>query len=176
MVCTFHHHAEDEESAVFPAAARFQGGLIAALVDEHHGLTRRELEITKSAHQILDMKDAGMRIAAGVQLNQSANALLAAYITHMNREETELVPAMREHFTDAQQAAMRGLIIGRMPPERLFAILGWMLPSLNVTELTDLLSSIKKTAPAPLLAAVTRLCADRVDPTRWGAVKARAGL
>jgi hypothetical protein len=176
MVCVFHHHAQDEESAIFPDAAKFQGSLISSLIDEHRGLTRRELEIARSAHQLLDLTDVGQRIEAGIKLNQSANELLAAYISHMNREETELVPVMRQHFTDEQQAAMRGLIMGRMVPERLFGILGWMLPSLNVTELTDLVVSVKETAPPPFFDAVAKLCVARVDPARWGAVKSRVGL
>ncbi len=176
MLCVFHYHAEDEQSAIFPAAAKFQDALISSLIEDHHGLTRRELQITQAAHQLLDLKDAGKRIEAGVRLNQSANELIAAYVTHMNREETELVPVMREHFPDEQQAAMQGQILGRMVPERLFGILGWMLPSLNVTELTNLVVSMKKTSPPPFFDAVAKLRSARVDPARWSTVEARAGI
>jgi Hemerythrin HHE cation binding domain len=175
-LCILAHHAVDEEAVIFPGAAKVGNKLIAELISEHHDLTRRELEIAKAGHEILSMDSAEARVEAGIQLNVAANQLFGAYITHMNREEVELVPLMREHFTDAEMFAMRGKIIGQTPPDRLFAILGWMLPSLNVTELSDLLSSMKGAAPPQMMNAVSDLCAARVDPARWDAVKLRVGL
>ena len=94
----------------------------------------------------------------------------------MNREETDLVPRMKETFTDAELAAIRGTIIGRMPPDRLFALLGWMLPALNATELSGLLSSFQGKAPPEFVRKVTELCAQRVEPARWATVKGRVGI
>lgn len=176
IVCVLHHHAEDEESVIFPSVSNFDGSLITTLVNDHHELTRRELALGKSAHELLAMKEAEARLHAGVRLNQSANDLFAAYITHMNREDNELVPLMRKKFTNEQMAEMRGKIMGGMPPERLFAILGWMLPSLNVHELSELISGLQKGAPPPLVQGVVSLCAAKVEPTRWKAVRDRVGV
>ena len=166
----------DEESVIFPSAAKFGNQLITELIAEHHDLTRREHEIAKSGHEILEMPSAERRLEAGARLNVMSNQLFAAYITHMNREETDLVPLMREHFTDPEMAAMQGKIIGQMPPERMFAILGWMMPALNVTELAHLLTSLQQGAPPPVMKAVSDLGAARVDPARWDAVKLRVAL
>lgn len=176
IVCVLNHHATDEESAIFPAAAKAGDPLVTSLIEEHHGLTRREMALARESHALLSLESPEARVAAGIRLNQSANDLFGAYLAHMNREELELVPLMREHFTDEQQIAMRSAIIGGMPPERLFSLLGWMLPSLNVTELAALLSSIRKTAPPPVVKAVTDLGAAKVDPTRWAEVKLRVGM
>ena len=175
-LCILAHHAVDEESVIFPSAARVGNTLITELISEHHDLTRRELEIAKAGHELLLMDSPEARIQAGAQLNVTANQLFGAYITHMNREEAELVPLMRENFSDPEMGAMQGKIIGQMPPDRMFAILGWMLPSLNVTELSGLMATFKGTAPPPVLKAVSDLCAARVDPVRWDAVKLRVGL
>ena len=175
-LCILAHHAVDEESVIFPTAARAGNRLITELIAEHHDLTRRELEIARAGHELLSMGSAEARMRAGVQLNLAANQLFGAYITHMNREEAELVPLMGQHFSDAEMAAMRGKIMGQMPPDRMFAILGWMLPSLNVTELSELLASVKGTAPPQFMKAVADLCAARVEPARWAAVKLRVGL
>ena len=175
-LCLLAQHAVDEESVIFPDAARAGNQLITELISEHHELTRRELEIAMAGHELLAMDSAEARLRAGAHLNLAANQLFAAYITHMNREEVELVPLMREHFSDPEMGAMQGKIIGLMPPDRVFAILGWMLPALNATELTGLLSTFKGTAPPPLLKAVTDIGAARVDPARWAAVKLRVGL
>ena len=174
VLCVLAHHAVDEESVIFPPAAKFGNQLVTSLIMDHHDLTRRELEIAQWAHELLATSADPARVDAGIRLNRAANELFAAYIAHMNREERDLVPMMREHFTDEQQAAMRGTIIRNLPQDRLFVILGWMLPSLNATELSELLSSMKG-APPPLLKAISDLCAAKVDPARWDTVKARIG-
>lgn len=175
VLCVLSHHAVDEEVAIFPQVARVGNGLVTQLVEEHHDLTRRELALGKAGHELLAMDAADRRVEAGTRLNRSANELFGAYIAHMNREEAELVPLMREHFSNEQMAAMRGAIIAKMPPERLMAILGWMLPALNATELTELLTGLQRGAPPPLFQAVTNLCSSRVDPARWDLVKLRIG-
>lgn len=176
VLCILNHHASDEDTVIFPETANVARDLTTQLIEEHHGLARRELALGRAAHELLAIDSPEGRIEAGTRLNASANELFAAYIAHMNREDTELVPLMREHFTDARMVAMRGTIIGRMPPDRLFSILGFMLPSLNVTELTSLLSSLRQGAPPPLLKAVSDLCAAKVEPARWELVKLRVGL
>ena len=175
-LCILSHHASDEEDAIFPDAAKAGSRLVGTLVAEHHELTRRELAIARAGRALVAHERPEDRIAAGVRLNQEANELFAAYFAHMNREESDLVSWMRERFSDAQMAAMRGTIMGRMPPERIFAILGWMLPSLNATELLEFLRSVRDAMPPPAFRAVTELCRARVDPVRWAAVARDVGL
>jgi len=176
ILCVLSHHATDEETQIFPASAKVGSQLIAQLIEEHHELTRREVALAKSARDLLAMDSPERRVEAGVRLNQEANELFGVYIVHMNREETELVPLMREHFSNEQMAAMRGAIIGQLPPDRFMAILGWMLPALNVGELTEFLGGVRRGAPPQVFQAMTNVCAAKVEPTRWKAVKLRVGL
>lgn len=176
VVCVLGHHAADEESVIFPKVGTRGGGLVQQLIDEHHELTRREIALGKAGHEILALGSSDQRVAAGIRLNQDANELFAAYLAHMNREDTELVPLMCQHFTDEQMVAMRSAIIGQMPRDRLLFILGWMLPSLNASELAGLLGSIRQGAPPPFFQAVSDLCAAKVDPARWKEVQVRLGM
>lgn len=175
-LCVLNRHAQDEETSIFPDAAKAGSDLVPALIQEHHELGRREIELARSAHALLSDGSAEGRRAAGVRLNQEANELFAAYLAHMNREETGLVPWMQAKFSDGQMAAMRGAIVSKVPPDRMFALLGWMLPSLNAQELSGFLRSVRPAMPPPAFQAVVDLCAARVDPTRWGAVKTSVGL
>lgn len=176
ILCHLATHAHEEETVIFPGAAKFANELVSSLIADHHELTRRETEIAKSAHEMVGLATPDARIAAGIRLNQMSNELLGLYITHMNREETELVPLMRERYSDPEQLAMQGTIIASFPPDRLFALLRWMLPSMNVNELSHVLGSVKRGAPPPLFKAVTDLCSQTVDPARWAVVRARIGL
>jgi hypothetical protein len=175
-LCMLSQHANDEETAIFPDTAKAGNELITGLIEEHHDLARREASIAQSAHALLAIEDPLGRAEAGVRLNQSANELFAAYLAHMNREENDLVPWMKEHFSDAQMAAMRGAILGRTPPDRMSAILGWMLPSLNVRELSGLIGEVRSAMPPPAFKAITDLCEARVDPARWDMVRKTLGI
>lgn len=176
ILCVLNRHAADEEAEVFPHAVEAGNTLVPSLIEDHHEFARREVALAKAMHDLLAMHQPGERIQAGVELNQSANELFGAYILHMNREETQLLPWMRERFTDAQLGAMSNAIVGRQPPERLFAILNWMVPSLNTVELTGFLRRAKAGMPPPALKAVADVCTQRVDPARWAAVRQAVGL
>jgi hypothetical protein len=175
VLCLLHRHADDEESVILGPAARHANSLVTDLIRDHHELARRELALTQMGRELLDLPDARARVEAGVRLNQAANELWGFYLTHMNREERELVPLLQAHFTNEELAAMRTSIIAGMPADRLFSLLGWMMPSLNVTELVALMTSVRAGAPPPFFRAVSELCAARVDPARWATAVARLG-
>lgn len=175
-LCLLARHATDEESAIFSAGAIAAEPLVATLIAEHHDLTRRELEIQGAAHALLTLPSPDARIAAGVGLNQRTNQLIAAYLAHMDKEEAELVPLMRARLTDAEMAEMRTSIIRHFPFDRLRALLEWMLPALNVTELSSLLAGIGPSPPPPLVQAVREIAASKIDPRTWNEVRARTGF
>ena len=176
ILCTLALHAHHEEAVVFPPSAKYANRLVTTLIAEHHDLTRREQAIIQAAHELQELPTAQSRIEAGAHLNRLANELFAAYIAHMNREEVELAPLLRESFTDSEQLAMQGKIIASYPPDQLFAMVGWMLRSLNVTELSEFVSSVKAGAPPPFLKAVSDLGEAKVEAARWAEVRRRVGL
>jgi hypothetical protein len=174
-LCLIHHHGGDEEAKVFPSLTEFDPKLVARLIEEHHELTRRMGQITKIAKEIPKKGREQDRIAEGAVLNREVNDFFAEYLAHMNLEEVQLVPMMREHFTDQQMAAMRSAIMGGMPPERLAVILRWMLPSLSLDELTRMLGSLRATSPPPVVAFVGGIAAAHLAPERWQTVRDRVG-
>ena len=129
--------------------------------------------IAKMAREIPKKGRAEDRIAEGKVLNREVNDFFAAYLAHMNLEENELVPLMREHFTDPQMAAMRSAIMAGMPPDRFAVILRWMLPSLTLDELTGMLKGIRATAPPPVVTFIGGVAAAHLPPERWQTVRAR---
>ncbi len=176
ILCLIHHHGVDEETVVFPSLSKQEAALVQGFIDDHHKLTSRLQTITEMAHEIASSTSPEESIRLGIRLNRAANEFFATYIDHMNREEETLVPLMKSHFSDDQIRTMRSTIMGGMPPDRLASILRWMLPSLNVSELTAMVGGIKATSPPPVLQFVSGIAAERVDPQRWLAVKKNVGL
>jgi hemerythrin superfamily protein len=175
ILCIVHHHGTDEENVLFPSLSKFDPALVTRLVEEHHAFNTRLAALTSHAHEILKMERASDRIAAGVALNREANEFFAVYLAHMNLEENVLVPMMRERYTDEQMRTMRGTIMGGMPPERLAAILRWMLPAISLQELTDMARGIRAGSPPPVVAFIGGIAADSLPAERWNTVRERVG-
>lgn len=176
ILCLVHAHASDEETGAFPKVAKFDNALITGLIEDHHDFTRRLAAITKMSREILADPNSEARVRSGVVLNQQVNDFFAAYIDHMNREEERLVPLMRQHLTDDEQRAMRSAVMGAMPPERMAATLAWMLPSLNVMELTGMLMGAKAGTPPEAFQRLVGLAQRTVGADRWKIVAPRLGL
>jgi len=175
ILCMLHQHGADEESQVFPEVDRFDPGLVREFIEDHHELGRRLAVITKMSRDMETRDVAEERVRFGVELTREANDFFADYQEHMNREERKLVPMMRLRFTDEQMRAMRGAIMRSMPPERLAAILRWMLPSLNLVELTALMAGAKASMPPEQFRFLSDIGAKNVPPIRWQAALQRLG-
>jgi hypothetical protein len=176
VLCLLHTHAGTEETDVFPSMKSFDPVLIRGLIDEHQEISLRLVAISKRADELAAVGPAEQRIAFGIQINREVNEFFAYYLAHMNREEVTIVPAMKEYFTDQEMRAMQGAIIGAMPPERLAGYLRWMLPALNLVELSSLLGGLKHGAPPQVFQFVTGIGVANVDPNRWAAVRERVGF
>jgi hypothetical protein len=52
----------------------------------------------------------------------------------------------------------------------------WVLPSLNVNELVEMFTGMKKGAPPQVLEKIVHIAGEAVDEERWKTVKTRVGL
>jgi hemerythrin superfamily protein len=176
VLCLLHAHAGSEERFVFPSMDPLDPTLIRSLVDEHQEISLRLGAIAQSAAQLGAVEAAALRTELGETLNREVNEFFAFYLAHMNKEEVTIVPAMKEHFTDEQMRAMQGALIAAMPPEKVANYLRWMLPSLNLAELTNFMTGVKRGAPPPFLQFVAGIGTARVDPVRWSLIRERVGF
>lgn len=175
-MCLLHSHAEHEEDNMFPATLHFEPELTRTLLADHLIFTDRLKTLQALSEKIVAADDAQVRVQLGTQLNHEANEFFALYLTHMNKEEERLVPAMQKHMTDEQMGAISEKIIRDTPPERLMPFMEWLFPALNVDELTGMLGGVQRSAPPPVFARMTGLAASKVDPARWRVVSTRLGL
>ena len=175
IVCLLHGHSTDEENYVFPDARTYEPALIDTLLAEHKEVVRKIAEVWKVGNELKALRGRLERIEMGEKLNRTANDLFAYYLTHLTGEETTLIPAMWKHYTDEQLIAMRANVQSHIPPEVFAVWMKWVLPSLNINELTDMFIGLKK-APAPVLERMSQLAEKSLNEDRWAAVKARAAL
>jgi hypothetical protein len=176
IVCLLHEHSTDEDNYVFPDVRTYEPKLIDTLLAEHREVVRKIAQVWKVADELKMLKNREERIEAGDKLNRTANDLFAYYLTHLSGEEATLIPAMWRHYSDGQLIAMRTNVQSHIPPEVFAVWMRWVLPSLNINELTDMFIGLKMGAPAPVLEHMSQLAEKSLNEDRWMAVKAKAGL
>lgn len=176
LVCLLHEHHANEDDYVFPDVRTYEPELIDTLLAEHREVVRKIAGVWKIADALKPLRDREERIEGGDKLNRAANDLFAYYLAHLNGEEATLVPAMWKHYTDDQLVAMRANVEKHIPPELFTEWMKWVLPSLNINELTGIFIGLKEGAPAPVLEHMSQLAEKSLDEDRWAAVKAKAGL
>jgi len=176
VISLLHQHAGLEDDYVFPDVRRFEPEMIDSLLTEHSEVVRRIAVVWKVADEVKMLKNREERLETGDRLNRAANDLFAFYLTHLNSEESTLVPAMWKHFTDEQIIGMQRRIIGTLTAERAVQWNSWLFPSLNINELTGMFMGLKKGAPAPVFQNLTRIAEKTLGEDRWAMLKARAEL
>jgi len=175
LLCLLHAHAGHEDEVAFPPARRFDARLVDALREDHHRFTRDLARVQERAAPLRTSRDASARRAAGRALTLALDDFFARYLAHLHREETELVPLLNRHFTDAELLGWRATVERSMAPERLRALQGWIVRAMDAAALAATLRGILAGPPAERDAqlAVVRAA---VDPARWRAAAAPLGL
>ena len=176
IVCLLHQHHADEDNYVFPDVRTYEPALIDRLLAEHREVVRKIAEVWKVANELKALRGREERIEMGDKLNRTANDLFAYYLTHLSGEEATLIPAMWKHYTDEQLVAIRANVQRNIPPEVMAVWMKWVLPSLNINELTGMFMGLKKGAPPPVFENMAHMAEKALGDDRWAAVKAKAGL
>jgi len=176
IVCLLHEHHVNEDDYIFPEVRTYEPKLIDTLLAEHREVVRKIAEVWKVANELKVLRGREERIEMGDKLNRTANDLFAFYLTHLNGEEATLIPALWKHYTEEQIVGMRTNVERHIQPEVFVQWMKWVLPSLNINELTDMFIGLKMGAPAPVLEHMSQLAEKSLDQERWTAVKAKAGL
>jgi hypothetical protein len=175
-LCLLHEHAGFEDQYVFPDVGKFEPKMVDRLSEEHREAVRRIADVQKISDEIKTLKNPEEKIVMGDKLNHTVNDLFAFYIAHMNGEESTLIPAMWNHFTDEQILTMQRNVVESLTTERAAQWNSWLFPSLNINELTGMFMGLKKAAPAPVFQNLTRQAEKALGEVRWAVLKAKAGL
>ena len=138
VVCLLHSHAGAEDIYLFPAVEKSDSELIGGLLQDHHDFVVQLRNITKMCDDLRAVQSPSERVADGKRLTLAVNDFFARYLTHLNREETHLIPLMNRSLTDDQLIAIRDQMSGHLSPERMNGFMKWMLLSVNPTEMAKI--------------------------------------
>lgn len=173
ILCLLHSHATAEDLYLFPAAEESDSKLIGDLLKEHHEFAVELRNISAMCEQLNGVELSAQRIADGKQLALAVNDFFARYMTHLVREEKELIPLLNRYLTDDQLISIRDAMSGHLSADRFAGFMRWMLASLNPTELAKMSIEVKTKAPE-VPADVSARAGASVGPGRSGFQKAAA--
>ena len=147
ILCLLHSHAKAEDLYLFPVVEKSDSQLIADLLREHHGFATELRNISTMCDELKGVESSAQRIDRGKQLTLAVNDFFARYLTHLVREEKDLIPLMNRYLTNDQLMSIRDEMSGHLSPDRFTGFMKWMLASLNPTELAKMSIEVKTNAP-----------------------------
>lgn len=146
-------HLESENARLHTAFEARAPGVSAMAEAEHddHDAAMAELQELLQALETAEPEAA----AAGQRALYRRFALFVAHdIEHMDGEEYELMPAMQEHFTDAELMALTAEVRAALSPETSRAFLRLILAAASPPERAQLLTGMRGGMPPPAFDAL----------------------
>lgn len=176
ILCLLRTHSSHEEKDIFSALRPHDPDVVDVMMRQHAEVARRIHDVSKTCDEIMGLTSPARRIEVGDRLNLEVNDLFAYYLTHLNDEESIMVPVMWEWFTDEQLRAMRAKFYDSVPLPLFEVWMRWTLPSLNVNELLVLFSGLKQSPESARFKDWVRLAHETLDLPRLRALEDQVGL
>ncbi len=147
MVSFFEGHAHIEDRLVFPMIASFAPEVVADFEAQHitdHALGE---ELKRSIQGCSEAADKESQKLAGIRLQRSVNAFTAFNLTHMSKEETEVLPLIHKLYSDQQILEKEKEIVLSLSEEKKAFSGYWMLKGLAIHEIIHWYQQIQATVP-----------------------------
>ena len=157
-------HLEGENREVHAALEERAPGASTHAADDHEDHERSFAEIEEMICRI-EQASLPERELLGRRLYRRYAVFVAHDFAHMEIEETELLMALHQAFTDDELMAIEGRIVASVPPQKMSAVMMLMAPALNHGERVELVAKLQKALPEP---AFDGLLAGAIKPALDG--------
>eukprot|EP00741_Cyanophora_paradoxa_P022524 tig00021464_g21750.t1 len=143
-------HSQGEDRVFFPALdarLRQRGELAVSKSFEMEHDCERHLfeELHKLIHRALAPEVAAReREELLSEIRVRSSTLVESLALHLLKEEREILPQLRSFFSQEEQEALMGRIIGHRPSAMLEQMLPWMVQSLSESESRNMMRHIRK--------------------------------
>lgn len=147
------HHTRGEEIGLFPVLAE-----LAPHIDETY-LYDHEDERTTFAGLRAAIADGDVTAArrAAVVLREHAHS-------HIEKENTLILPFVDEHVAASEQGAMLGEILSTIPPEKMSKVVPWIINRVPVDDAERYVTVLEGAMPPEVFTAARGWIRDGVEP------------
>ncbi len=166
----YDEHADHEDKYILAHILQ-QEPQIAKALEEDHVIDHQLSEKLRTMLGNWKNAAAGDKQEAASATFYALNAFIAFNLYHMNKEETELLPLLWKHFSDAEIIGMEQEIIANINPETLMEESRWMMRSISNTEIQEWLGGVKAGAPEFVYQSFVQMAAEELPGERFTALQ-----
>ena len=141
-------HLDGENREIHTALEQRAPGASSHAADGHDDHERSFAEIEELI-VLIEQAPLPERELLGRRLYKRYAAFVAHDLEHMDIEETELLTALHDAFTDEELKAIEGRIVAAIPQQKMAAVMMLMAPALNHAERVELIAKLQKAMPEP---------------------------
>lgn len=168
-------HASHEDGVIGPALEAHLPDLAALIHGDHEELDARVASLRDLAATVV-AAPAGDERRLTHLLHLELASFTGRYLTHQDREEQVVMPALESAVGVEAVVAMNQAIVGSIPPDEMARSLAFMLPAMNVDDRVEMLAGMREGAPPEVFAGVVDLAHSVLRPADVTAVTTRLGL
>jgi hypothetical protein len=173
LVTLMSSHTYHEEEFGHPLIARSIPGAAGILAAEHREYEALLGELAEHLRlHPAECGEPGKVQGRGLEWYRCYSRLMSALLLHFDREESQVMPALREVRTEDELLALLLAILGSMSPDEMVLSLQVMLPAMNPQERIDLFSVTKQYFPPEAFAGASELARGIIGMEQWAAVEA----
>jgi hypothetical protein len=155
MLAHLRKHSLSEATFIHPLFHEL-GNQIAVIDEEHDDLEKGMLKI----EQILNKKK-------WEDLYPELNRFIGSYLIHQDEEEQLQSDILWKHFDNDRLAAVMTAFKKSLSPAENMENLKFMIPSLSVSELTQMFQNIKKSASPSAFQTCCQIAESQLETSRW---------
>lgn len=168
-------HASHEDLWLQPLIQLHDPGLAGTTAVEHIELDKKMALVTTSYQSLSDTL-VGERTHRGHFAYLHLAHFVASYLQHMHHEEMLVLTVLQDAYSDEDLLEVHQKLRSSVAPERMGDYLAAIIPSLNITERTEMLGGMQKFAPREVFEGVCNLAKQVLAPADWQQLKVRLSL
>ncbi|MET8053092.1 hemerythrin domain-containing protein [Streptosporangium sp. NPDC005286] len=157
LLALLRSHTEHEDRHILRVLDPYEHQTTDAIAEQHTDLEELEQHLAESFDALVVKPDP----VAGLAFYRDLARFTAAYLPHLQEEETVVMPRIWARCTDEEIAAARAAFMAETTPEIQTISLELMLPSLDRPTRTGLVRRMAATAPPEVVKGVLAI-GDRV--------------
>jgi len=155
-------HTKGEELGLFPALADVTPHIDETYLFDHEG----ERSTFAALRQAIDAEDLASARRAAAMLRQEAHS-------HVEKENTFILPLVAESFPPPEQGAMVGKILSTIPPERMPAVVPWIIERVSPEEAEAYVTVLEGAMPPEVFSNAKDWIREGVSVEVWSDLSTR---
>lgn len=149
-------HTKGEEVGLFPVVAEMAPHIDETYLFDHES----ERETFSALGSAISDGDLGAARRSAVVLREHAH-------THIEKENTLILPFVDENIAPADQGAMLGEILSTIPPEKMSAVVPWIIERIPIDDAEAYIRALEGAMPEPAFAAAKGWIREGITADVW---------